>query len=81
MLESFEENGKDAGALAGIWLGQSIAALLTQFSLEEFVYWERGEADFCNQKFYGILEIEARLGGEPTTRINPTRESIASGEH
>lgn len=81
MLESFEKNGKDAQALAGIWLGQSIAALLTQFSLEEFVDWERGEADFCNQKFYGILEIGAQLGGEPTARINPTRESIASGTY
>ena len=81
MLESLEKNGKDAEALTGFWLGQSIAALLTQFSLEEFIDWETGEADFCNQKFYGILEFGAKLGGEPATRINPTRESIASGTH
>ena len=81
MLKCFEKNGKDAEALTGLWLGQSIATLLTQFSLEEFVDWETGKADFCNQKFYGILEFGARLGGEPTARIKPTRESIAAGTH
>lgn len=81
MLKCFEKNGKDAEALTGLWLGQSIATLLTQFSLEEFVDWETGKADFCNQKFYGILEFGARLGGEPTARIKPTKESIAAGTH
>ena len=81
MLKCFEKNGKDAEALTGLWLGQSIATLLTQFSLEEFVDWETGKADFCNKKFYEILEFGAQLVGEPTARVRPTRESIASGTH
>ena len=49
--------------------------------MDEFVGWETGKADLCSQKFYGILEFGAQLGGEPATRVRPTRESIASGTH
>ena len=81
MLQSFKKNGKGSEALTGIWLGQSVAALLTTFSLEEFVDWGTGQADFCNERFYRILEFGSGLDSKLTTRIRPTRESIASGTH
>lgn len=81
MLESFGKNDKGSEALTGIYLGQSVAALLTSYSLEEFVDWKTGKADFCNQKFYEILEFGAGLDDKLTTRVHPTRESIASGIH
>lgn len=81
MLQGFEKNGKGSEALAGIWLGQSVATLLTNFSLEEFVDWGTGKADFCNERFYRILEFGSEWDDKLTARIHPTRESIASGTH
>lgn len=81
MLQSFEKNGNGSEALTGVWLGQSVAALLSTFSLDEFVDWGTGKADFCNERFYRILEFSSELDGNLTERIKPTRESIASGTH
>ncbi|MDE5892474.1 MAG: hypothetical protein K2H45_06105, partial [Acetatifactor sp.] len=77
MLESFEKNGRDGSAL-GKGGGRTVARLVEQ-SIEDYVDWDTGTADFCNEEFYRILEF-----GKETDNgefIRPTRESVASGIH
>lgn len=50
-----------------------------EYSIEDYVDWNTGTADFCNEEFYRVLEFgkEANNG----EFIRPTRESVASGIH
>lgn len=77
MLESFERNGRDGSAL-GKGQARTVAYLVAN-SIEDYVDWNMGTADFCNEEFYRILEFgKAADRGE---FIRPTRESVASGTH
>ncbi len=77
MLESFERNGRDGSAL-GKGQVRTVAYLVAN-SIEYYVDWNMGTADFCNEEFYRILEFgKAADRGE---FIRPTRESVASGTH
>lgn len=54
-------------------------AQLVAYSIEDYVDWDMGTADFCNEEFYHVLEFgKAADNGE---FICPTRESVASGIH
>lgn len=77
MLDSFEKNGKDGSALGKG--GVRTVARLIQYSIEDYVDWEMGTADFCNEEFYRVLQFgkEADSG----KYVYPTRESLASGTH
>ncbi|MBD5497291.1 MAG: hypothetical protein HDR11_05925 [Lachnospiraceae bacterium] len=77
MLDSFERNGKDGSALGKG--GVRTVARLLQYSIEDYVDWETGTADFCNEEFYDVL----RFGKEADSGeyVYPTRESLASGTH
>ncbi|MDE5802787.1 MAG: hypothetical protein K2I22_07740 [Lachnospiraceae bacterium] len=77
MLDSFEKNGRDGSALGKG--GVRTVARLLQYSIEDYVDWETGTADFCNEEFYRVLQFgkEADSG----EYVYPTRESLASGTH
>lgn len=77
MLDSFERNGRDGSALGKG--GVRTVARLLQYSIEDYVDWETGTADFCNEEFYRVLQFgkEADSG----EYVYPTRESLASGTH
>ena len=73
MLATFQKYGKSASALGN--LGNYTAEKLVMHALEDFVDWETGEADFCKQEFYDILEFARDESG----RVRSTRENVASG--
>ena len=77
MLDSFEKNSRDGSALGKG--GVRTVARLIQYSIEDYVDWETGTADFCNEEFYRILQFgkEADSG----EYVYPTRESLALGTH
>ncbi len=77
MLSAFGRNGRDGAALAKG--GVRTAAQLISFSLEDYVDWDTGTADFCKEEFYRILEF----GREADTGefIRPTQETVAAGTH
>ena len=73
MLAVFKKYGKGASALGN--LGNYTAETLVEHALEDFVDWETGEADFCKQEFYDILEFARDENG----RVRSTRENVSSG--
>ena len=75
MLEIFHTYNKDANALGGV--GVHTAQELVLHAIEDFVDWDVGRVDFCNQEFYDILEFCRNENGW----IRPTQESVASGSH
>ncbi len=75
MLEIFRANNKDANALGSV--GVNTAQELVLHAIEDFVDWDAGKADFCNQEFYDILEFCKDESGW----VKTTQESIASGTH
>lgn len=75
MLGTFRANGKDANGLGGV--GVNTAQTLARYAIEDFVDWDAGRADFCNQEFYDILEFCRNESGW----VKATRESVASGTH
>lgn len=77
MLESFERNGRDGLALAK-GQGRTVASLV-EFSIEDYVDWDTGIADFCKEEFYRILEFGKTI--DNSDYIRPTRESVTSGTH
>ena len=77
MMKSFEKNGSNGSALGKG--GVRTVALLVGYSIEDYVDWNIGTADFCNEEFYRVLEFGKEAdNGE---FIRPTRESVASGIH
>lgn len=74
MLETFRVANKDANALGGV--GVYTAQELVLHAIEDFVDWDAGRADFCNQEFYDILEFS---GNESGRWVKSTRESVTSG--
>ena len=77
MIKTFEKNGSNGSALGKG--GVRTVARLVEYSIEDFVDWDMGTADFCNEEFYRVLEFgKAADNGEFTS---PTRESVASGIH
>lgn len=75
MLKTFRANNKDANALGGV--GVNTAQELVLHAIEDFVDWDAGRADFCNQEFYDILEFCRNEEGW----VRATQESVASGVH
>ncbi|MDE5747763.1 MAG: extracellular solute-binding protein [Acetatifactor sp.] len=75
MLKTFRANNKDANALGGV--GVYTAQELVLHAIEDFVDWDAGRADFCNQEFYDILEFCRNESGW----VMVTQESVASGTH
>ncbi|MDE5589166.1 MAG: extracellular solute-binding protein [Acetatifactor sp.] len=75
MLKTFRANNKDANALGGV--GVYTAQELVLHAIEDFVDWDAGRADFCNQEFYDILEFSRNERGW----VRATQESVASGTH
>ncbi len=75
MLETFRAGGKDVNALGGV--GVYTAQTLVCHAIEDFVDWDAGRVDFCNQEFYDILEFCKNESGW----VRATRESVASGTH
>ncbi|MCM1064025.1 MAG: hypothetical protein NC420_06020 [Eubacterium sp.] len=77
MMESFERCGRDGSALGRG--GVRTVERLVQYSIEDYVDWDAGTADFCKEEFYRILEFgRATDHGE---FVRTTRESVASGIH
>lgn len=77
MLESFKRNGKDIAALAKG--GALPMSYFTAYSIDDFVDWDTGTADFCNEEFYRLLEFAKTA--DTGEFIRPTRESVSSGTH
>ena len=75
MLETFRVSNKDANALGGV--GVYTAQELVLHAIEDFVDWDAGRANFCNQEFYDILEFSRNESGW----VKTTQESVASGTH
>lgn len=75
MLAVFKKYGKDANAWGS--RGVYTAETLVEHAIEDFVDWETGEADFCKQEFYDILEFAKNESGF----VRVTRESVSSGIH
>lgn len=73
MLETFRANNKDANAFGSI--GVNTAQELVRYSIEDFVDWDAGRANFCKQEFYDILEFSRNKSGW----VQGTKESVASG--
>jgi len=76
MLETFRAAGKDANGLGGV-VGVYTAQTLVCHAIEDFVDWNAGRADFCNQEFYDIL----KFCKNESDWVKATRESVASGNH
>lgn len=76
MLKTFHADNKDANALGGV--GVYTAQELVLHAIEDFVDWDAGRADFCNQEFYDILEF---CRDESGRWAMATQESVASGTH
>ncbi|MCH5270914.1 MAG: hypothetical protein J1E83_09220 [Lachnospiraceae bacterium] len=77
MLDSFEQNGRGATALAKG--GALPVAYFTAYSIDDYVNWDTGTADFCNEKFYRLLEFGK--SADTGEFIRPTRESVSTGTH
>jgi len=77
MMDSFERNGRDGLALAK-GQGRTVARMV-ESSMEDYVDWDTGKADFCKEEFYQILEFGKSV--DNSEWIRPTRESVASGTH
>lgn len=75
MLGIFRANNKDANALGGV--GVYTAQELVLHAIEDFVDWDAGRVDFCNQEFYDIL----KFCRDESDWVKATQESIASGTH
>ena len=74
MLTVFQKYGKDANALG---VGVYTAETLVENALADFVNWETGEAEFCKQEFYDILEFAKDESGW----VRVTSETVSSGFH
>lgn len=79
MMKCFEDKGRGPDALAGFYRDQSVASVLTCCSLEDFIDWEKGEADFRKEVFYRILRFGVERDAVGVSRISA--ESIRSGIH
>lgn len=79
MMKRFEDKGRGPDALAGFYRDQGVASVLTSSSLEDFIDWEKGEADFCKEEFYQILRFGAKRDVVGVSQISA--ESIRSGIH
>ena len=77
MTESFERNGRDGLALAR-GQGRTVERLV-EASIEDYVDWDTGTADFCKEEFYRVLEFGKAT--DSSEYIRPSRESVASGIH
>lgn len=75
MLGKFRANNKEANALGGV--GVNTAQELVIHAIEDFIDWDAGSADFCNQEFYDILEFCRNESGW----VGATPESVSSGTH
>jgi len=75
MLAAFRADGKDANSLGNV--GVNTAQELVRNAIEDFIDWNTGKADFCNQEFYDILEFCRDESGW----AKATNESVASGTH
>ena len=75
MLETFRANNKDANGIGNAW--ENIAEDMVEYAIDDFVDWDAGKADFCNQEFYDILKFCKNKG----RRIKATQESVAAGTH
>lgn len=75
MLEIFRANNKDANALGNV--GVYTAQELVLHAIEDFIDWDAGRADFCNQEFYDILEFCRNESGW----AKASQESVTSGTH
>lgn len=75
MLKTFRANNKDANALGSV--GVNTAQELVLHAIEDFVDWDAGRADFCNQEFYDVLEFCRNESGW----VKATQESVTSGTH
>ncbi|MCM1541839.1 MAG: hypothetical protein NC121_11310 [Blautia sp.] len=77
MMESFARCGRDGSALGRG--GVRTVERLVQYSIEDYVDWDAGTADFGKEEFYRILEF-----GRVTDHgefVRTTRESVESGIH
>lgn len=79
MMKCFANKGRGSDALTGFGRDQSVAAALTSYSLEDFIDWEKGRADFCKEEFYQILRFGAKRDAAGISKISV--ESIKSGTH
>ncbi len=75
MLQIFRAYNKDANGFGGV--GVNTAQELVQHAIGDFVDWDSGQADFCNQEFYDILEFCRNESGW----VKATQETVASGTH
>lgn len=75
MLETFRRNNTDANGLGGV--GIYTAQTLVLHAIEDFVDWDAGKVDFCNQEFYDILEFGKNENGW----VKVTQQSVTSGTH
>ncbi len=77
MMESFERNGRDGLALAQ-GQGRTVERLV-EASIEDYVDWDAGTADFCKEEFYRVLEFGKAT--DSSEYIRPSRESATAGIH
>lgn len=77
MLAGFEKNGRDGLALAK-GQGRTVERLV-ESSMDDYVDWDMGTANFCKEEFYRVLEFGKNI--DKSEYIRPTRESVASGTH
>lgn len=77
MEEGFGKCGRDGAALGKG--GVRTVERLVQYAIEDFVDWDAGTANFCNEEFYGILEFGRKTDHGEFVRT--TRDSVASGIH
>ena len=77
MLKCFERNGKDISALAKG--GALPMSYFTAYSIDDFMDWGTGTANFCNEEFYRLLEFAKTA--DTGEFIRPTRQSVSAGTH
>lgn len=77
MLNSFAQNGRDGLALARAQ-GRTVVRLAAA-SMEDYINWDTGTADFCKEEFYHVLEFGKTI--DSSNYIRPTKESVSSGTH
>lgn len=78
MMKCFADKGRDSNALTGFG-SECVSTALTNYLLEDFIDWEKGEADFCKEEFYQILRFGAKWDAASVSKISV--ESIKSGTH
>lgn len=78
MMKCFADKGRDSNALTGFG-SVCVSTALTDYLLEDFIDWEKGEADFCKEEFYQILRFGAKWDAAGVSKISA--ESIKSGTH